>query len=100
MTTGTVATAAYVAVAGSALATSGAVLRARWSSFAGVLAGAALAVALYQVLDLSRVFPQHPVFCCVLFGSLGSGALAALAGSVVAWRGASSRLGTLRTLRC
>lgn len=91
---------AIVACGGAALATVGAVLRARWSTIAGVASAVAIGVALVDLLGVDFRFPEHATLLEVsMIGSLAAGAMAALAGSVLAWRTARSSFGTLRAVR-
>lgn len=93
------APAALVACGAAALATVGAVLRARWSTFAGVVAAFALGAAAYQLALVDFGF-DHPILMAVaLWGTLISGAAAAVVGSVLAWSSARSSFGSLRAIR-
>jgi len=90
---------ALVACVAAAVATSGAILRARWSSVAGIVTALSLAVSLYEITGVDFRFAHATVLEVAILGSLLSGALAALVGSVLAWRSARSTLGSLRAIR-
>lgn len=93
------ASAGVIACLAAAAATAGAVLRARWSSAAGVVAAVMLGVAGYQLLGVDFRFDHPTVMQLAIMGSVVTGLVAALAGSALAWRGARSTFGSVRAIR-
>ena len=94
-----VAPMALVACGAAALATVGAVLRARWSSAAGIVATGTLVLTVTRIAPLDFRFEHPMALQLMLDGGIVTGAVAALAGSVLAWRTARSRFGSLRAIR-
>jgi hypothetical protein len=73
------------------VATLGTLLRARWSSIAGVVAAAALGIALVEMAGIEFLFADALVMEIAMLGSLVTGMVAALAGAALAWRGANKK---------
>lgn len=93
-----VSTAAIACIA-CAVASIGAILRARWSSVAGVIAAGALAVTTYQLIGLSVKLTGASAFEVMIVSLLGSGTAAAAIGGILGWRTARSTLGSLHAIR-
>src|SRR5262249_52242517 len=93
-----VAAAAHVAVAAAALAIAGGLVRALWGALMSLVAALANAIVLAELSQLLFKFDHPDLMRAYLLGSVASGMIASLAGAALAWRSASSRLGTLRSL--
>jgi hypothetical protein len=89
----------FIACVAAAAATTGAIMRARWSSVAGVVAAIALGVAAYELLRVQMRFEYAGLMGGALIGSAVTGVIAALVGSALAWRTARSSFGSLRAIR-
>ena len=90
-----VAPAAQIALVAAIVATAGGVLRARWSALASATSAVTLGIALAELMPL-RFRIGDELFHVGTLATVATGALAAAAGAVIAWRTARSRLGTLR----
>jgi len=92
-----VAPAAQVAFGAAVIAAAGGVLRARWSALASAVSALTLGVAVVQLTHL-RFRVGDELFHLEVLATVATGAIAAAAGAVLAWRSARSRLGTLRAI--
>lgn len=88
---------AQLALVTAVLATTGAVLRARWAALAAAVSAVALATATTDVAGIGFGFGfEHAgLYRAACLALVGSGVVASAIGGVLAWRGARSGLGSL-----
>jgi hypothetical protein len=92
------APAARIAFLAAIVATAGGIVRARWGAIASAVSAVSLVVAMVELWPLQLRFPHSDLFQVVISGMLASGVCAAAIGALLAWRGARSSLGTLRSV--
>lgn len=90
------AIAGHVAQVTSLVAGIGIVMRARWAAFGSAIAATSMIVAASLLLDVTLQFEGAVAVRTMLIGTVIAGAVAAVICSVVSWRTARSRLGSLR----
>ncbi|HTR51979.1 MAG TPA: permease prefix domain 1-containing protein [Kofleriaceae bacterium] len=91
-----ISSGAQLAFVTALIALAGGVVRARWGAIASLVSGFALAASLFEILQLRFRMHDAGVFVIAIPALVGSGALAAAIGALLAWRSARSSLGTLR----
>ncbi len=93
-----VAPAAKIALVASALAAFGGVVRAKWAAIGSVVAAVALGVAIEQMWSLEFRFSHPDLYRAYLMTAIGSGVIASVGSSVLAWTTAPTKLGSLRAI--
>jgi len=93
-----VAPSSLLALFAAIAATCGGLLRARWSAAAAAVVAVALTAVIVELWDLRFRFPHPDAYRAGILILVASGAVAAAAGAVLAWRSARSTLGTVRAL--
>lgn len=92
------APAARIAFFAAIVATAGGIVRARWGAIASAVSAVSLVVAMVELWPLQLRFPRSDLFQVVVSGMLASGVCAAAISALLAWRGARSSLGSLRSV--
>ncbi len=89
---------AIAAFAAAIVAVAGGVLRARWSAIASAGSALSLGAVLVELAPLHFRMSHADLFQVATVTLISSGAVAALTGTVIAWRGARSTFGNLRAI--
>ncbi len=93
-----VAPAAQIALGAAIVATTGQLLRARWSAVASGVSTFTLLLAMHEMWSLTFRFAHPDLYRVCLLGMIASGAAASAASTLLAWRTARSSLGTLESV--